>query len=495
MTGVMSAALVHLLLMQLVAFAPPAQQAQSPPTFVAPPIIVTAQKEPADVQRLPVSVTAVTAEAMARTGIDSVAEAAVLSPNTRVVELSARKFSNPLVRGIGSSPQNPGVTTYIDGVPQLNSNSSGVELLDVERIEFVRGPQGALFGRNTLGGLVSIASARPSMTSWTGTIATPLGSHDARAIRASVSGPVSGSLAVSASYGHDQREGFTTNDLTGHPVDSRSGAAAKAQLMWVPSAQWETRLILFGERARDGDYALNDLGEVRRNPFHVMRDVEGWTDRDLWSGTLLVRREGKRLAFSSATGYVSWQTRDFTDLDYSPMPLLTRDNAERDRQLTPELRLASAAGAPVRLSDGVALAWQSGLALFAQRYAQDAVNAFAPHVLSPWLPVSVDQHSPRSDLDDDGASAYGQGTLTFGESFDVVLGARVDRERKGARLDTYYVPAVAPAAVVVVDAWVRNAFDTRYVPVAFAYGGLAPSGFLGEPGHPRTFGVSVGVGF
>ena len=48
---------------------------------------------------------------------------------------------------------------------------------------------------------------------------------------------------------------------------------------------------------------------------------------------------------------------------------------------------------------------------------------------------------------------------------------------------------------VSTEAWVRNAFDTRYVPVAFAYGSLAPSGFLGEPGHPRTFGISVGFGF
>ena len=54
-------------------------------------------------------------------------------------------------------------------MPQLNANSSSIELLDVEQIEFVRGPQSALFGRNTLGGLVNITSARPSLSTWTGT--------------------------------------------------------------------------------------------------------------------------------------------------------------------------------------------------------------------------------------------------------------------------------------------------------------------------------------
>ena len=68
-------------------------------------------------------------------------------------DFTARKLSNPRFRGIGSSPANPAITTYIDGVPQLNANSSSIELLDVSQVEFVRGPQSALFGRNTLGGL------------------------------------------------------------------------------------------------------------------------------------------------------------------------------------------------------------------------------------------------------------------------------------------------------------------------------------------------------
>jgi len=88
----------------------------------------------------------VPADVIEAAGITQVSEAAVLSPNTRVAELSARRVSNPFVRGIGSSPANPGITTFIDGVPQLNSSSSNIELLDIEQIEVVRGPQSALFG-------------------------------------------------------------------------------------------------------------------------------------------------------------------------------------------------------------------------------------------------------------------------------------------------------------------------------------------------------------
>jgi iron complex outermembrane receptor protein len=427
---------------------PQAAQQQTVPPITLPTIVVTAQKEPAEAQRLPVSVTAVTGETIEAAGISTVSEAAVWSPNTRVAELSARRVSNPFVRGIGSSPANPGITTFIDGVPQLNSSSSSIELLDIEQIEVVRGPQSALFGRNTLGGLVSLASARPSLQDWNGRLAVPFGSAGAREVRASASGPLGGSLALGVSYGHGERDGFTMNDVTGNLVDSRSADFGKAQMLWVPSPQWEARAIVYGERARDGDYALNDLGELRRRPFHAARDFEGHTQRDLWSATALLRREGKRVSFSSTTGYVSWNTDDATDLDYSPMPLLTRRNAEDQRQFTQEFRLASAPGAPARLSASTALSWQAGLFLFTQDFAQDAVNTFSPFVLSPFLGVAVDQHSPLAALEDAGLGAYGQGTLTIDENWDLSVGARLDTERKSARIDTYYEPLVVPPTAV-----------------------------------------------
>ncbi len=472
--------------------ASPQQASQPPaaPTFTLPPVIVTAQKEPADAERLPVSVTAVSSEATAGAGFGTISDAVVFSPNSRVVELSARKISNLFVRGIGSSPSNPGITTFIDGVPQLNSNSANIELLDVAQIEFVRGPQSALFGRNTLGGLANLTSVRPSLAGWTGQVAVPFGSAGARDARASVSGPVSGSLAVGLSYGHRQRDGFTVNDLTGHALDSRSADFGKAQLLFVPSPTWEARLIVHGERARDGDYALNDLGQLRSNPFHVTRDFEGRTDRDIYSTTVLLRREGPHVAFSSTTGFVSWKTYDLTDLDYTAYPFATRENAERDRQFTQEFRLASAAQATPRLSDRIGLKWQAGVFLFTQDYNQDAINSFAPGALSPYIPLQVDQHSPQAALDDAGLGVYGQGTLTFGEAVDVTLGARFDRERKTAALDTFYAPPIAPAVAVDAertfsDVSPQAALAYRFKPGRMAYVSFA-QGFKAGGFNPAS---------
>ena len=134
---------------------------QTPPQITLPTVTVTAQKEPADPQTLPVSLTPVPLDPLWNGGMTTIGDASMYAPNTFFTDFSARKLSEPRFRGIGASPANPSITTYIDGVPQLNTNSSSVELLDVSQVEFVRGPQSALFGRNTLGGIVNITSVRP----------------------------------------------------------------------------------------------------------------------------------------------------------------------------------------------------------------------------------------------------------------------------------------------------------------------------------------------
>jgi iron complex outermembrane recepter protein len=438
---------------------------QDPLRVQLPTVTVTAQKAPADAQKVPVSVTAVSSDWLDKAGVRSVSDAGLYAPNTFFSEFTARKLSNARFRGIGSSPANPGVTTFIDGVPQLNTNSSSLELMDVDQIEFVRGPQSALFGRNTLGGLVSVNSVRPSQTRWTGSLSVPFGNFDARDVRGSVSGPISDTVAVGGAFGYARRDGYTVNDITGNRLDDRSAAFGKAQFLWAPNRTWETRVIVSGERARDGDYALQDLAALRQNPFHAARDSEGFTDRDVTSATVQTRRKGERLILSSTTGFVRWKTVDSTELDYTPLPLVMRDNTEKDFQFTQEVRLANTDAAAIALSDRATLKWQTGLFLFTQNYEQDAINNFAPGLLSPFLTFPITQHSPQSELDDFGLGVYGQGTVTLHEKLDLIAGARVDYERKEATLNTFYEPQVASGTFVTAD----ESFSNVSPQVAVAY--------------------------
>jgi iron complex outermembrane receptor protein len=488
----------------------PAQQSPDDPLVRVnlPAVTVTAQKEPEDARKLPVSVTAVPADTIERAGIRIVSEAAIFAPNVTFTEFTARKLSNPRFRGIGSSPGNPAVTTFIDGVPQLSSNSSSIELLDVDQIEFVRGPQSALFGRNTLGGLVNVTSRRPGLDKWTGQMSVPFGNFSSWDIRGNASGPlIADTLSASAAFSYAEREGFTVNDVTGNDLDSRGAFSGKGQLLWKPAPMWEARLIVNAERARDGDYALNDLAALRANPFHSSRDYEGYTNRDILGTTIQAERTGSSMRMTSTTGFVKWKTEDSTDLDYSPISIATRDNAEEDFQFTQELRVASTT--PVRLSDTAELKWQSGVFLFTQSYQQDAVNTYAPYILSQFIEFPVTQYSPVSELDDFGLGVFGQGTVTLGENLDLVAGLRMDYEDKNADLKTFFDPAIAPPTVVVAEdsfTHVSPQFAAAYrltpeysvyatVSNGFKAGGFNPASPAGSEayGEENTWNVEGGL--
>jgi iron complex outermembrane receptor protein len=474
-----------------------------------PAIIVNVYKEANEAQRLPVSVTGVAENTLTNAGVRTVGEAAILAPNTFFSEFTARKLSNARFRGISSSPANPGITTYIDGVPQFSTHTSNIEFMDIDNVEFVRGPQSALFGRNTLGGLVNITSRPPSLTEWTGGFSAPVGNYGQWDVRGRVAGPLSDQVGVSLFLGRGKREGFTVNDVTGNDLDHRSTSYGKFQLRWKPASEWDTRLIVTGERDRDGDYALNDLATLRQNPFRSNRDFEGYTNRDILSGTVHAHREGSQLAFTTTTGIVKWKTQDVTDLDYTAGPFITRDNSEKELQFTQEVRLASAAGAPARVSDSVSLRWQTGVFLFKKNYDQDAINNFSKGLLSRLLNFPISQHSPLSALDDKGVGVYGQGTATFNEKFDLRFGARFDHENKQASLNTFYSTTLLGSTSVTANRNFSNVspqfagtyhFQTgrmAYVSVGrgFKAGGFNPASPAGSDayGEEQAWHVESGV--
>src|SRR6266404_584292 len=395
----------------------PASAQDSPPGVLAtnlenrpvslPAVTVVAQKEPQTAQNLPVSVSAITSRTLEDANIHTLKDASIYAPATFINEFTARAVSNPFFRGIGGSPLNPGVTTFIDGVPQLNSYSANIEFVDVNQVEFVRGPQGALFGRNTAAGVINIIS-RPPSEIWTGGVQGSYGDYDFRDVRGGVSGPLlKDTIGLSIAGGYSAREGYTKNDFTGHDLDHREAGFGKGQLLFKPNERLEIRVIGFGEHDHDGDYALGDLAAIRARPHHVSRDFEGFNHRDVASGSLLINYYGEAVDLASISGGVWWKNEGLTDLDYTPFPGNTRDNTEEQHQFSQEFRLSSSKDKPVKLNDGLNLAWQSGVFLFSQSYDQHILNSVVfPNPVPPpdFIPVN---NTTTADLDDWGVGVYG----------------------------------------------------------------------------------------
>ena len=185
------------------------------------------------------------------------------------------------------------------------------------------------------------------------------------------------------------------------------------------------------------------------------------------STTFLARHEGSHAVVLVDDRVSSrWKTDDLTDLDYTPLPLVTRSNAEKDFQFTQEVRVASAPAAPVKLSD-TRHAEVAGAASSSSRRTTTRTRS-TPSRRSCSRRSSrspVDQHSPEAALDDGGVGVYGQGTVTFGNKIDATVGARVDYENKKADLNTFYAPPIFPATVVDAE----KSFSNVSPQFAFSY--------------------------
>jgi iron complex outermembrane recepter protein len=399
-------------------------------------ITVTARKESEPILSAPLSVTAVTESTLRNADILAVKDAAVYTPNVFINEFSERALSNPFFRGIGGSPTNPGVSTFIDGVPQLNSFSSNIELIDVGQIEFVRGPEGGLYGRNTAGGLINITSGEASET-WTTRAEGSFGNYNYRNIHASVSSPLlKDRFSLNLAGGYSGRDGYTVNDLTRHDLDTRGAGFGKFQLFFKASDRLKIRWILSSEQDQDGDYALGDLDYIRQHPDHVSRDFEGYTHRTVGSSTLLLDYRGRAVDFVSITGGVWWKNHSVTDLDYQTATLMNggffavRDNVDQQHQFTQEFRLGSAKDKAVNLGSALNLKWQTGIFIFSQSYEQGALNNFSS--IYGFFPSQT--RTSFTDLDDWGMGIYGQAEFIAWKKLHVTTGLRFDYENKDAKL-------------------------------------------------------------
>lgn len=178
-------------------------------------IIVTAQKRAENVQDVPISISAFTAEALQERAVTSVASLSNISPNVTLDAGTPFSGSSQVlsayIRGIGANDFafniDPGVGIYLDGVYLARSVGANQDLPDVERIEVLKGPQGTLFGRNTIGGAISIVTHNPGDEfSFTGSVTA--GSFNLLAVKGTVDIPLSDGLSSSVSFSSTRRGGY-----------------------------------------------------------------------------------------------------------------------------------------------------------------------------------------------------------------------------------------------------------------------------------------------
>lgn len=209
-------------------------------------VIVTARKREENLQQVPAAVNVFTAESLKDQQIDSIVDLQKSTPNVTMMETGGLLSGNltVFIRGIGNDPGfDPGVGIYLDDVYLSRTNGLMMQLYDIQRVEILKGPQGNLYGRNTIGGAIKYITREPD-DSLSGNLEGKIGTGNLRQVKGNVSGPlVDGLLYGGVGIAYQKRDGFQTNIVDGHRYDSIDSVAWRANLKLTPSDSFTAKLM------------------------------------------------------------------------------------------------------------------------------------------------------------------------------------------------------------------------------------------------------------
>jgi len=406
-------------------------------------VVVTAQKRAENLQDVPISIMAVDEQQIRNLGANSLVEIQRATPGLNTLTGGSNRFI--AIRGIGDFSRNIGndarVGIYIDGVYQGRSYASDPDLLGVERIEVLRGPQGTLFGRNTVAGAISITTKRPAYD-FGGEAQVEVGNLDFRRFAARVEGPViADKVAVSLGFSDTRRDGFIHNVFLNKDINGLNSTSARGAVRFDPNEDLEMILGVdyFGQKiASQG--SLIRSGPGRRGPYDIAYNVLPFDKRQIWGVSQTMNyRLPNDLDLTSITAYRNSRYSAMQDEDLSPAPIAFSTLNEANEQFTQELRFSSPTTGKF---DYVA-----GLYYIHQDISTYTGTFTGPPLVLPGNTQGV-VRAPGEVTVDAGA-AFLNVNYRFTDALELSLGVRVTKERKSidwSLSDTTGVLTLTPLA-------------------------------------------------
>ncbi|PKP99578.1 MAG: TonB-dependent receptor [Alphaproteobacteria bacterium HGW-Alphaproteobacteria-13] len=390
-------------------------------------IVVTARRREESLQDVPIAVTAISSDALDLSGAQDITAISQSTPSVTLENSRATGSTlSAFIRGVGQ--QDPvagfeqGVGIYLDDVYFNRPQGALLDIYDVERIEILRGPQGTLYGRNTIGGAVKYVTRRIRADKATFRAKLAYGSYNQMDAVASVTAPVSDTLRVGATVATLSRDGFGTNLTTGKDNYDKAVFGARGTVEWEPADGLLFRLS--GDYTHDtsqprhgyrmlpgltqpkllkGKYDTT-AGITRRGPYSE-NDVEAWGSQMSVDWTV-----APDWRIRSITAYREDDTRSPVDVDSTPLNSFDIPIVYTNWQFSQELQL---------LYEGDSLALVAGV------YYLDA------NALTAFDSVfQVVTQFTMGDVDTKAWAVFGEATWDMTDSLSLTLGGRYTRDKR-----------------------------------------------------------------
>ena len=407
-------------------------------------IIVTAQKREQRLQDVPISISAVSSAALEKLNIQDIGDLYGRIPSLYFTSNSAETprtgdSASPSIRGIIKRSNDPTVGVYIDDIYQPNLGFD-MDFLDLERLEVLRGPQGTLFGRNTLAGAMRLVTRKPS-DDLRGKLVVESAEFGTFSAKAHVSGPlISDKLTAGLTVQTQTTDGYIKNTTRrSHQLDGEA-KSARLSFNFTPT---ETLDALFSADYTDSDRGITYGVNPGCNCYVVDSDLDGRVDAENYGFSLTVNWELPNITVTSATGYRNINT--FTDYDSDGAGLLRGNRQtllDEAEFISEELRFASNNDGNVN--------WVVGIFGFESKSKHARTWRLLDTTSTPEAAANysifegLDLNSPKADFDTSGYAVFGQATLSLlDDNLDLTIGGRYsDETLKYDREIHFFIPLI-----------------------------------------------------
>lgn len=348
------------------AYAQDAQAQDAEPISSVEDIIVTARRTEESAQKTPLSLTAFSGATLERAGAQQVTDLQGAVPNLNLVQgRGSSNSTNIYIRGVGQPDAlqtfDPAVGVYVDDVYYSRIRGSQFDLLDLERVEILRGPQGTLYGKNTIGGAMKLVSRRPGQE-FRARASAAYGDYDLMEVQGAISGPVTDTLALGLSVLHSERGGYVVDPVTGAEYNDKNTSAARASLAWDPTSTFRIDLNVdyskddAGMTVGQATNSLTYLGYGVAYPVATPTPEYNFKTRttpglpnetrlETWGTALRMTWDlSDALTLKSITSYRELNTDDYIDFDATQLEIADALVAVDQKQTSQELQLTYDSG-------------------------------------------------------------------------------------------------------------------------------------------------------
>ena len=301
-------------------------------------IVVSSTKETNDLKTLPGSISFVTPQMIDERKITSVVDLSAVIPNFFIPNYGSKMSTPVFIRGIGERSTGQSIGLYVDNMPYLDKSVFNFDFMDVQRIELLRGPQGTLYGRNAMSGIINVYTWSPLEHERT-RVTLSAGNYGLFRANASVSRKIGKKAGMSMSGYFDGNNGFFENQFEGKPADKVSSGGGRFRLDVQPFKKWTVQLMANYDYSDQGafPYGQYNDGKIAKPDY----DHPGKYIRQVAGGNVNVEFQNDRILFTSSTGFQYLDDDMRMDLDYTPRSVFTINQLQTERNWTQEFAVKS----------------------------------------------------------------------------------------------------------------------------------------------------------